>query len=125
MEQLKKKKEYYNKQSAEVKKLIDKYNVAKELFDKASDKYFAILNAITTDIPKKYGFSNSWNATDDEKKWTGYLKLIVKDDSLISEVTTKNIEFRGNGRINGTVDLEKDIIKSQLQNNFQDNLEQT
>lgn len=112
------KKEYYNKQSAEVKKLIDKYNVAKELSDKASDKYFAILNAITTDIPKKYGFSNSWNATDDEKKWTGYLKLIVKDDSLISEVTTKNIEFRGNGRINGTVDLGEGYNKITITEQF-------
>lgn len=112
------KEEYYNKQSAEIKKLIDEYNTAKTTYDGASKKYYAILEAVTSDIPKKYGFSNSWNATDDEKKWTEHLKLIIKDDSLISEVTTKNIEFRGKGRINGVVDFGEGYNKITITEQF-------
>lgn len=115
---VKEKEEYYNKQSSEVKKLIDKYNTVKTVYDETSKKYYEILNSITSDIPKKYGFSNSWNAVGDEKKWTEHLKLIIKDDSLISEVTTKNIEFRGKGRINGTVDLGEGYNKITITEQF-------
>ncbi len=112
------KKEYYNKQSQEIQKRIDEYNKADEVYKTANKEYYKILEEISTDIPKKYGFSKAWRAKEDEKKWIKYLDFIVKDSSMTSELVTKNVEFRGKGRINGTVDLGEGYNKITITEQF-------
>lgn len=122
----KKKEEYLSNKSEEVKKLIKEYETINKEYKDIDKKYWDNLTAISDGIPKKHGFSNSWNATDEQKKWSGLLGFIVKDDTLTSEVTTKNLEFRGKGRINGTVDLgegyNKITITEHLSGEFGTNI---
>lgn len=48
-------------------KRIDEYNKADEVYKTANKEYYKILEEISTDIPKKYGFSKAWRAKEDEK----------------------------------------------------------
>ena len=63
------------------------------------------LNAEISDgIAKKYGFWNDPSATPEQRKYVG-LNGLIKDLELTRSIAGKNIEFRGIGRIEGTVDL--------------------
>ena len=69
------------------------------------EKEWKKLNAEISDgIAKKYGFWNDPSATPEQRKYVG-LNGLIKDLELTRSIAGKNIEFRGIGRIEGTVDL--------------------
>ncbi|WP_338955415.1 autotransporter domain-containing protein [Fusobacterium nucleatum] len=69
------------------------------------EKEWKKLNAEISDgIAKKYGFWNDPSATPEQRKYVG-LNGLIKDLDLTRSIAGKNIEFRGIGRIEGTVDL--------------------
>ena len=77
------------------------------------EKEWEKLNAeISHDIAKKYGFWNDPSATPEQRKYVG-LNGLIKDLELTRSIAGKNIEFRGIGRIEGTVDLGegKNVLK--------------
>lgn len=85
-----------------------KYELRKKLHQEKTDKEIEV--AFT--IPEMYGL-NPNSPTADGKKWVG---KYIKDSHILLEKTGKNIEFRGRGRIEGTIDLgegenELSIIK--------------
>ena len=69
------------------------------------EKEWKKLNAEISDgIAKKYGFWDNPAATPEQRKYVG-LNGLIKDLDLTRSIAGKNIEFRGIGRIEGTVDL--------------------
>lgn len=69
------------------------------------EKEWKKLNAEISDgIAKKYGFWNDPSATPEQRKYAG-LNGLIKDLELTRSIAGKNVEFRGIGRIEGTVDL--------------------
>ena len=102
------KKDYLNSLSPEDKKYMENWVAAYENRVKLQTEYFE-LNALIADgiIAKKYGFWNNPAATAEEKKYTslGGVDGLIKDLDLTRSIAGKNIEFRGRGRIEGTVDL--------------------
>ncbi|MBF1203932.1 MAG: autotransporter domain-containing protein, partial [Fusobacterium periodonticum] len=102
------KKDYLNSLSPEGKKYMENWVAAYENRVKLQTEYFE-LNALIADgiIAKKYGFWNNPAATAEEKKYTslGGVDGLIKDLNLTRSIAGKNIEFRGRGRIEGTVDL--------------------
>ena len=69
------------------------------------EKEWKKLNAEISDgIAKKYGFWNDPSATPEQRKYVG-LNGLIKDLDLTRSIAGKNVEFRGIGRIEGTVDL--------------------
>ena len=71
------------------------------------EKEWKKLNAEISDgIAKKYGFWNDPSATPEQRKYVG-LNGLIKDLDLTRSIAGKNIELRGIGRIEGTVDLGK------------------
>ncbi|WP_425250757.1 autotransporter domain-containing protein [Fusobacterium pseudoperiodonticum] len=102
------KKDYLNSLSPEGKKYMENWVAAYENRVKLQTEYFE-LNALIADgiIAKKYGFWNNPAATAEEKKYTslGGVDGLIKDLDLTRSIAGKNIEFRGRGRIEGTVDL--------------------
>lgn len=120
------KQKYLANKTDEVKNLIKEYEKIYKKWEDTDNEYWNILSE-PDKIKKKHGFYDGWGiATADEKKWVEKLKLIIKDDSLTSQVTTKNIELRGKGRINGTVDLgdgyNKITITEHLSGEFGTNI---
>ncbi|WP_339072442.1 autotransporter outer membrane beta-barrel domain-containing protein [Fusobacterium animalis] len=71
-------------------------------------KEFAALGGVGTtykdNIAKKYGFWDNPAATPEQRKYAG-LNGLIKDLELTRSIAGKNVEFRGIGRIEGTVDL--------------------
>ena len=102
------KKDYLNSLSPEGKKYMENWVAAYENRVKLQTEYFE-LNALIADgiIAKKYGFWDNPAATAEEKKYTslGGVDGLIKDLDLTRSIAGKNIEFRGRGRIEGTVDL--------------------
>ena len=95
----------FNKAYSNYQKEIEETKEEQKKYTMSDNKYWELNTKITDDIPKKYGFYNSWLASDEEKKWVETLKLVQQNKDLVTKVTAKNFEFRGKGRINGTVDL--------------------
>ncbi|WP_454953486.1 autotransporter domain-containing protein [Fusobacterium hwasookii] len=102
------KKDYLNSLSPEGKKYMENWVAAYENRVKLQTEYFE-LNSLIADgtIAKKYGFWNNSAATANEKKYIslGGVDGLIKDLDLTRSIAGKNIEFRGRGRIEGTVDL--------------------
>ena len=102
------KKDYLNSLSPEGKKYMENWVAAYENRVKLQTEYFE-LNSLIADgtIAKKYGFWNNPAATANEKKYIslGGVDGLIKDLDLTRSIAGKNIEFRGRGRIEGTVDL--------------------
>lgn len=94
--------EYLASKSEVTQKLV------KELIrteNEQSDKYretISLSSALSSEIPKKYGFYNGYLATEDEKKWT---EKVVSGSTLIRDLLGKRVEFRGKGKVEGTIDL--------------------
>lgn len=97
-----KKEKYLKSLPKESQKLVLDY--VKLLEDKKTlgDKEYEFYTEINDTIPKKYGFYNGWKATEEEKKW---ISKMVSDRDIIVGRLGKNIEFRGKGRVEGTIDL--------------------
>lgn len=104
------------------------YNLGKEKKE-ASDKYFAEFEKIQT-LQKEYGFFSgfaSWRDNpEDELKWRKWTDRVISDKNLVIEKEAKSIEFRGKGRVNGTIDLgsgyNKLIITEQFTGKYGTNI---
>ena len=86
--------------SEDQKQLINEWAEA----DKIKDQKFTVENKLETDkvdeILKNHGlYENGWG---NDKKW---VDTVIADSNLIRNFLGKNVEFRGRGRIEGTVDL--------------------
>ena len=104
------KKAYLNTLTPADRKYVENWVKAYEKRVKLHAKYFE-LNALIADgtIAKKYGFWDNPAATAEQKKYVnlGGVDGLIKDLDLTRSIAGKNVEFRGIGRIEGTVDLGK------------------
>jgi len=101
-------KTYLNSLSPAGRKYVENWVKAYEKRIKLETEYFK-LNALIADgaLAKKYGFWNNSAATAEQKKYVnlGGVDGLIKDLDLTRSIAGKNIEFRGIGRIEGTIDL--------------------
>ena len=110
------KKAYLDTLSPVGRKYVENWVKAYEKRIKLETEYFK-LNALIADgtLAKKYGFWNNPAATPEQKKYLnlGGVDGLIKDLDLTRSIAGKNIEFRGIGRIEGTVDLGegKNVLK--------------
>jgi len=102
------KKAYLSTLSPSGRKYVENWVKAYEKRVKLQTAYFE-LNALIADgtIAKKYGFWDNPAATAEQKKYVnlGGVDGLIKDLDLTRSIAGKNIEFRGVGRIEGTIDL--------------------
>lgn len=98
----KEKKEELIKKYPDAKELLEKYFEQDKIYKEADKKSDELFENINTKIPKKHGFYDGWNPQGEENKW---LKIAIANKYLIRKYLGKNVEFRGQGRIEGTVDL--------------------
>lgn len=102
------KKAYLDSLTPAGRKYVENWVKAYEKRVKLHNKYFE-LNALIADgtLAKKYGFWNNSAATTEQKKYVnlGGVDGLIKDLELTRSIAGKNIEFRGIGRIEGTIDL--------------------
>lgn len=96
------KKEEFIKKYPDAKELLEKYFEQDKIYKEADKKADELFEDINTKIPKKHGFYDGWNPQGEENKW---LKVAIANKYLIRKYLGKNVEFRGQGRIEGTVDL--------------------
>lgn len=96
------KKEEFIKKYPDAKELLEKYFEQDKIYKEADKKSGELFENINTKIPKKHGFYDGWNLQGEENKW---LKIAIANKYLIRKYLGKNVEFRGQGRIEGTVDL--------------------
>lgn len=96
------KKEELIKKYPDAKELLEKYFEQDKIYEEADKKSDELFENINTKIPKKHGFYDGWNLQGEENKW---LKIAIANKYLIRKYLGKNVEFRGQGRIEGTVDL--------------------
>lgn len=100
-----KKQDFLNSLSSDKRKLVEDWIKAYETFEKLSlEEDVLIKGTKGAGIAKKYGFWNDPSATPEQRKYVG-LNGLIKDLDLTRSIAGKNIEFRGIGRIEGTVDL--------------------
>ena len=100
-----KKQDFLNSLSSDKRKLVEDWIKAYETFEKLSLEEDVLIEGTKgAGIAKKYGFWNDPSATPEQRKYVG-LNGLIKDLDLTRSITGKNIEFRGIGRIEGTVDL--------------------
>ena len=88
----------------EKKKLVREFYKAHKAWQESSDIYEKLNEEVANGIAKKYGFWDNDAATPEQRKYVG-LNGLIKDLDLTRSIAGKNIEFRGIGRIEGTVDL--------------------
>ena len=88
----------------EKKKLVKDFYKTHKIWQENSDIYKKLNEEVTNGIAKKYGFWNDLSATPEQRKYVG-LNGLIKDLDLTRSIAGKNIEFRGRGRIEGTIDL--------------------
>ena len=104
------KKVYLNTLTPAGRKYVENWVKAYEKRMKLETEYFK-LNALIADgtLAKKYGFWDNPAATAEQKKYVnlGGVDGLIKDLDLTRSIADKNVEFRGIGRIEGTVDLGK------------------
>lgn len=103
------------------KELVKKYfDLEKEKKD-ISDKYFSEFEQVEL-VQKEHGFFTgfaSWRDNPkDEVKWRKWTDRIISDGNLILEKESKNIEFRGKGRVEGTIDLGSGYNKLRITEQF-------
>ena len=104
------KKVYLNTLTPAGRKYVENWVKAYEKRMKLETEYFK-LNALIADgtLAKKYGFWDNPAATAEQKKYVnlGGVDGLIKDLDLTRSIAGKNVEFRGIGRIEGTIDLGK------------------
>lgn len=109
----------------EKKKLVKDFYKTHKIWQENSDIYKKLNEEVTNGIAKKYGFWNDPSATPEQRKYVG-LNGLIKDLDLTRSIAGKNIEFRGIGRIEGTVDLgqgkNKLIITEQVTGKYGTNI---
>ena len=88
----------------EKKNLVREYYKEWKNFENSSKIFYTLNSQVESGIAKKYGFWDNPAATPEQKKYAG-LNGLIKDLELTRSIAGKNVEFRGIGRIEGTVDL--------------------
>ena len=88
----------------EKKKLVKDFYKTHKIWQENSDIYKKLNEEVANGIAKKYGFWDNPAATPEQRKYAG-LNGLIKDLELTRSIAGKNVEFRGIGRIEGTVDL--------------------
>ncbi|WP_335996208.1 autotransporter domain-containing protein [Fusobacterium polymorphum] len=88
----------------EKKNLVREYYKEWKNFENSSKTFYTLNSEVESGIAKKYGFWDNDAATPEQRKYVG-LNGLIKDLELTRSIAGKNIEFRGIGRIEGTVDL--------------------
>ena len=90
-----------------------KYNIIEEA---KSTEINTLNSEIQENIPKKYGFYKSyWGGNPADEKW---LDRVIQDSKIIRDLLGKNIQFRGRGRIDGTIDLGKGSNQIEIEEQF-------
>ena len=88
----------------EKKNLVREYYKEWKNFENSSKIFYTLNSQVESGIAKKYGFWDNPAATPEQRKYVG-LNGLIRDLDLTRSIAGKNIEFRGIGRIEGTVDL--------------------
>ena len=88
----------------EKKNLVREYYKEWKNFENSSKTFYTLNSQVESGIAKKYGFWDNPAATPEQRKYAG-LNGLIKDLELTRSIAGKNVEFRGIGRIEGTVDL--------------------
>lgn len=100
------KKEYLNSLIPAEREYLENWVKAYEAFKKLSlEEDILIEGTKGAGIAKKYGFWDNPTATPKQKKYVALKDRILQDLLFTRSIAGKNIEFRGIGRIEGTVDL--------------------
>lgn len=97
-----KEKEETFKKYPKASELLKEWFEQNKIYDEADKKSDELSEKISSEIPKKHGFYDGWKPKKEENKW---LKGVVANKDLTRKYLGKNVEFRGQGRIEGTVDL--------------------
>lgn len=84
------------------KDLLEKWFKQYDIYKEADEKSETLDKKINEEIPKQYGFYNGWGKKPGDDKW---LTVAVKNKDIVKKYLGKNVEFRGQGRIDGTIDL--------------------
>ncbi|EHO18330.1 hypothetical protein HMPREF9466_02287 [Fusobacterium necrophorum subsp. funduliforme 1_1_36S] len=97
------KKAYLEKHKGQ-EELIQECEKCCKMYKEMDKKVDELYKKIEEEVPKKHGLYCGWGAKKEDpcSKWMEY---VVKNSDITVEYTGKNIEFRGQGRIEGTVDL--------------------
>ncbi|MCI7344625.1 MAG: hypothetical protein MSH33_11930 [Fusobacterium necrophorum] len=109
------KKEELIKKYPDAKELLEKYFEQDKIYQEADKKSNKLYEEISKEIPKKHGFYDGYDAKEEEKKW---LKVAIANKDLIRKYLGKNVEFRGQGRIDGVVDLGEGHNQLTIQEQF-------
>ncbi|QYR60668.1 autotransporter domain-containing protein [Fusobacterium polymorphum] len=100
------KKEYLNSLIPAEREYLENWVKAYEAFKKLSLEEDVLIEGTKgAGIAKKYGFWDNPAATPEQKKYVALKDRILQDLFFTRSIAGKNIEFRGIGRIEGTVDL--------------------
>ena len=71
---------------------------------------------IQINFPKKYGFYKAyWGGTANDERW---LNRVIQDTKIIKDLLGKNVQFRGRGRIEGTIDLGEGSNQIEIEEQF-------
>ena len=98
------KKDYLNSLSDKDRKYVETWVKLYENVITLENETTKLNSDIASGIAKKYGFWDNPAATPEQRKYAG-LNGLIKDLELTRSIAGKNVEFRGIGRIEGTVDL--------------------
>jgi len=100
------KKEYLDSLIPVEREYLENWVKAYEAFKKLSlEEDILIEGTKGAGIAKKYGFWDNSAATPEQKKYVALKDRILQDLLFTRSIAGKNIEFRGRGRIEGTIDL--------------------
>ncbi|WP_300342564.1 autotransporter domain-containing protein [Fusobacterium sp.] len=94
----------------EEKKLAKEYYETRKAKNQAYNNWNESYNKVE-EIKKQNGFSTSYTANENEKKWADF---VIADKDIFIEKESKRIEFRGKGRIEGTVDMGSGFNKIRI-----------
>ena len=107
---------YLSTKTDKQKELVKEWKKYNTIEKAKSTEIDSINNDITENIPKKYGFYKSyWGGNPADEKW---LDRVVQDSTIIRDLLGKNIQFRGRGRIEGTIDLGEGSNQIEIEEQF-------
>lgn len=92
---------FLNTKTEKEKELINQWVTNSKIRSDKDDEKDALDSDIQYNIPGKYGF-NKFSLNTNQKKW---LSTVIRDADIVRNLLGKNVEFRGRGRIEGTIDL--------------------
>lgn len=106
--------EYMKTLTSRQKELVIKYYNNRKIDEPLLDEIIELEDKVVG-IEKNNGFYNGYGSKGEEGKWLNY---VIKDQNILIQKKQKNIEFRGQGRIEGTIDLGEGYNKLKITENF-------